>query len=400
MARRRGTKKQRTRRKVCVCTGARSEYGILRPVMRQIKKSRQLALQVVAAGMHLAREFGHTVDEIEADGFVVAERVPMLPSNDTLVAMSESVGRGIVGFTRAFAKLGSEIVVVLGDRTEAFAAAVAACLSGRILAHIHGGDRAEAGYDDYMRHAITKMAHVHFAATAGSAERIAKMGEDRRRIFTVGAPGLDEIRPLALPPAEVTKRRLGFDPRDPLILCVQHSVSTHPQDSAAEMRETLSALTEIALPTVVIYPNSDAGGRAIIRVIRSWEADYGREHGKWLAVYKSLPREEFFAVMKAASVMVGNSSSGIIEAASFGLPVVNVGRRQAGRERSGNTIDVPPRRDDVERAISRIIHDIELRKWLSRPKNIYGDGKASVRIRSVLERIGLGGAVRRKQITY
>jgi UDP-N-acetylglucosamine 2-epimerase (non-hydrolysing)/GDP/UDP-N,N'-diacetylbacillosamine 2-epimerase (hydrolysing) len=362
--------------------------------MKRVAESERLRLQVIAAGMHLAKEFGHTVDDIVADGFRVDARVAMLPRDDTAAAMAESVGRGIVGFTAAFEKLNSDIALVLGDRTEAYAAATAAALSGRLLAHIHGGDRAEAGFDDFMRHAITKLAHIHFAATGGSARRIARLGERQDRIFVTGAPGLDEIQPSKLPSATATKKRFDLPLRKPLVLAVQHSVSTHPRTAAAEMRETLHALDELALPTVLVYPNSDAGGRAMIAAIEK----LGKR--EWLRVFRSLPRNEFLSVMKAAAVMVGNSSSGIIEAASFRLPVVNIGRRQAGRERSGNTVDVAPRADKIGGALRGALFDAKVRKRLSEVKNVYGDGRASGRIVSVLEELEIGPDILVKQMTY
>lgn len=387
------------KRTICVVTGSRSEYGILRPVMRAVRAGRRMKLQVVAAGMHLSRAFGSTVTALEADGFHPDALVRMTPSDDSLAAMAASVGKGVTGFTRAFERLDPDIVVVLGDRTEAFAAAVAATLSGRILAHIHGGDRAEAGYDDFLRHAITKLAHVHFAATRESARRIERLGERPDMIFVTGAPGLDEIRTARLPSPAATKRRLGFPPDGPLALAVQHSVSTHPQTAAGEMEETLAALDALGVPAVIVYPNSDAGGRAMIEVIERCAKRLGGREGR-LCVFKSLPRDEFLAVMKAASLMVGNSSSGIIEAASFGLPVVNVGRRQAGRERSGNTLDVPPKRREILAAARRILTEPVLRGKLSRAGNVYGDGRAAARIIRVLGRISLALDTRRKQITY
>jgi len=380
--------------KVCVCTGTRAEYGILRPLMRRIDSSRRLLLQVAAAGMHLAREFGRTVDDILRDGFHVDARVEMLPRDDTRAAMAESVGRGVVGFTAAFQKLESEIVIVLGDRTEAFAAAVAGTLSGRVVAHVHGGDRAEGGYDDYMRHATTKMAHLHFAATEGSARRIRRLGERPGRIHVVGAPGLDEIRPSKLPSASDTKRRYGFPPRKPLIVAVQHSISTHPETAPAEMAETLAALEALSLPTILVHPNSDAGGRAIIAAIKG----FGKR--PWLSVHRNLSRDDFLAAMKAASAMVGNSSAAIIEAATFGLPAVNVGRRQAGRERSGNTVDAPHDRCKIEAALRKAIFDRAARRRLCVAENIYGDGKASARIVQVLEQVVPGPEILAKQITY
>ncbi len=380
--------------KICICTGSRAEYGILRPLMRQVAANASLSLQVIAAGMHLSEEFGHTVDCITADGFRVDKLVEMLPAADTPAAMAESVGRGVIGFTGAFESLSSEIVVVLGDRTEAFAAAVAGALSARVVAHIHGGDRAEGGYDDYMRHAITKMAHLHFAATEGSARRVRRLGERADRIYVVGAAGLDEIRPSRLPGVSETKKKFGFAPRTPLIVAVQHSVSTRPASSSAEISETLEALEALSLPTVLVYPNSDAGGRSMIETIES----FGPR--RWLAVEASLSRDDFLALMKAASAMVGNSSAGIIEAASLRLPVVNIGRRQAGRERSGNVIDVPADRARIAEALRTAIYDRVARQRLTSAKNIYGDGRASQRIVRILEQVEIGPDILAKQITY
>ena len=391
------------RRRVCVCTGSRSEYGILRPVMREVARRKGLRLQVVAAGMHLSKEFGRTVDDIISDGFKIDARVEMLPKTDTPAAMAEAAGRGVIGFTRAFKRLKPDVVVVLGDRIEAFAAATAAVLSRKVLAHIHGGDRAEGGFDDYMRHAITKMAHLHFAATAGSARRIARLGERKDRTFVVGAPGLDEIRPSRLPSAAATKRRLGFKPSDPLILCVQHSVSTHPDSAAAEMRQTLLSLEELALPTVIVYPNCDAGGRRIIRLINEFVARHAHNShnsSRRFLAFRSLPRHHYLAIMKAASLMVGNSSSGIIEAASLRLPVVNVGRRQAGRESSGNTIDAPCDKRNIIRAITKVLANDDLRRKLRSAGNLYGDGKASRRIARTLAEIPLTPDIYVKQIGY
>jgi UDP-N-acetylglucosamine 2-epimerase (non-hydrolysing)/GDP/UDP-N,N'-diacetylbacillosamine 2-epimerase (hydrolysing) len=366
--------------------------------MRILAKSRTIQLQVAAAGMHLSREFGRTIDAIRADGFKVDAEVEMLPKNDTPAAMAESVGRGVVGFTRAFERLKTDIVVVLGDRTEALAAAVAATLSGRILAHIHGGDKAEGGYDDSIRHAITKLAHLHFAATHESRNRIVKMGERKEYVRRVGSPALDEIRVRDLPSAATTKKKHGFPTDKPLILCVQHAIPTSPQTAGTEMDATLSALARLRLPTIVIYPNSDTGGRNIIKVIKSYERKQRTRRGSsagWLKAYKSLPRDEYLAVMKAASVMVGNSSSGFIEAASFRLRVVNIGRRQTGRP-PHNVIQAEHRWRDILQKVRKALAAGKL----PFARNAYGDGHASPKIARNLETTALGPKLRRKLITY
>ena len=389
-------------RRICVVTGTRAEYGLLRPVMRAIERTGGLGLQVLATGMHLARRFGHTVDEIAADGFKIDARVPMTPREDTNAAMAASVGTGLRGMARAFARLRPDIVLVLGDRVEAFAAATAAALSNIVVAHVHGGDRAQAGYDDYLRHAITKMAHLHFAATAASARRIARLGERRERIWTVGAPGLDEavrsaqceVRSAEAQDAiAATLRTAHCALRTPFLLVVQHPVSTRASAGAGEMRETLAAVRASGLPALVVYPNSDAGGRAMIDVIE-------RARRPNLIAVPSLPRDEYLALLRRAAALVGNSSSGIIEAPSFRTPVVNVGDRQAGRERAANVIDVRPTRAEVLRGIETALHDAAFRRRLARCRNPYGDGHAGVRIARVLTRVPLDERLRMKSITF
>jgi len=384
-------------RRICVVTGTRAEYGLLRPIMRAVGETRGLALQTVATGMHLARRFGYTVREIERDGFAIDARVRMTPTADTNAAMAAGVGTGIRGLAAAFADLHPDVVLVLGDRVEAFAAATAAALSGIIVAHVHGGDRAEAGYDDYMRHAITKMAHLHFAATRASADRIARLGERRDRIRVVGAPGLDEIRTAVLPAPAALTERYGLDTARPYLLVVQHPVSTHADRAAREMTATLTAVARGGLPALVIYPNADAGGRAIIDVIRRFG---GRAGSAPVAVRSSVPRLDYLALLKHAAALVGNSSSGIIEAPSFRTAVVNVGRRQAGRERAANVIDVEPTAADLTRGIERALNDAAFRRRLARCRSPYGTGRAGEKIARHLARAVLDDRLRRKRITY
>jgi len=383
-------------RRICIVTGTRAEYGLLRPIMRAVRRRRGLALQVVVTGMHLARRFGHTVDEIAADGFRIDARVRTVPRDDTNTAYAASVGTGVRGLARAFDDLRPEVVLVLGDRVEAFAAATAAALSNRVVAHVHGGDRAQAGYDDYMRHAITKMAHLHFAATRASARRIERLGERRDRVWVVGAPGLDEIRTARLPAASTLRRRYGLDATAPFLLVVQHPVSTQSDRAAREMRATLGAVLKSGLPALVVYPNADAGGRRMIAVVERTAA----ENSERLIAVPSLPRLDYLALLKCAAALVGNSSSGIIEAPSFKTPVVNVGDRQAGRERANNVIDVKPTRADVARGIEQALNDTTFRRRLARCRSPYGTGHAGVAIARVLARVPFDDKLRMKRITY
>lgn len=382
-------------KKVVVVTGTRAEYGILYPVLRAIETEPELKLLLVVTGMHLSHEFGYTVKEIENDGFEISARVDMLPSCDTLEAMAESVGRGVTGMAQTWERLKPDIILVLGDRTEPLAAAIAGFYMNIPVAHIHGGDKSTGGHaDDSVRHAITKLAHIHFPATQRSAVRIFKMGEEEWRVHTVGSPALDIILNETLLSAEDLAQQLGLDLCRLLILLVQHSVTTQVEAAAQQMRETLAALVEAGYPVVLIYPNSDAGGREMIRVIREFEKCAA------IKTFKSLPRREYLSLMKVANVLVGNSSSGIIEAPSFGLPVVNIGIRQEGRERGGNIIDVGHNKQEIMKAIEKALTDKEFLAEVKKGENPYGDGQASPRIAEILSKLEIRPQLLQKKITY
>ena len=365
-------------KKVCVVTGTRAEYGILRPVMRAIDASGALTLQVIAAGMHLDDEHGHTVDEIVKDGFAVDATVEMSPEKDTPPEMGRAVGRGTLRFIDVIEKLSPDVVLVLGDRTEAFAAAIAGVFCGKCVAHIHGGGRRRGGFDESMRHAITKLAHVHFAATQESCTRICRMGEDPAHVHIVGAPGLDDRFDLEFVNSEELGRKLGVDFSRQVIVVVQHPVSTRPDDSADEMRETLEAVVSFDLPVVIIYPNNDAGSKRSINVIREYESR------PFVKVFVNLPRNEFLNLLWCASVLVGNSSCGIIESPSFRLPVVNIGDRQEGRGCPANMINVPHERDEIADAIANALDDEKFKRRFVGIANPYGTGDASRWIADIL----------------
>ena len=380
-------------RKIAVVTGTRAEYGLLRPVMEEIRRHPRLRLAVVVTGMHLRRQHGMTVNEITGDGFEVDERVKMAPADDSGAAMADAVGKGIHGMTKSFKGIGPDFVLVLGDRIEALAAVVAAAYMNIPIAHVHGGDSARAGLDESVRHSVTKFAHVHFAATEKSGQRILRMGEDDWRIHVVGAPGLDSILNTRLPTRRKLQQELGLDLEAPYALMVQHSVTTEPGLAGRQARETLEALKRSRFEVLVIYPNYDAGGRQIIKIISEY-ARFPRFHA-----FKNLEHTVYLSLMKHAAVMVGNSSSGIIESSSFKLPVVNIGMRQEGRERSANVIDVSHERTKILKAIkkatSRSFAEIVLRA-----KNPYGDGKAGKRIARILARVAINKKLIQKKLAY
>ena len=382
-------------KKIAVVTGTRAEYGILQPVLRAIQAREELKLLLVVTGMHLSREFGYTVDEIEKDGFGISARVEMMPGSDTLQAMAESVGTGIIGLAKTWQQLKPDIILVLGDRVEPLAAAISGAYMNIPVAHIHGGDSSKGGLDEYARHAITKFSHIHFPVTQKSAGRVIRMGEDEWRVHMVGSPALDVILNEPLIPREKVIKKFGINAAKPLILLVQHPVTTEADKAGEQMTETLEAVVELGYPVILLYPNADAGGRRIIEVVKDYEKRY-----PFIKVIKSLPRPEYLSLLKNVSVLVGNSSSGMIDASSFGLPVVNIGTRQEGRERGDNVIDVGYARQEIIMAIRRALTDKEFLKVVKKSRNPYGDGKASVRIAEILSSIEKTPRLLQKKITY
>ena len=379
-------------RRICVVTGTRAEYGLLKPVMEEIRNS-GLQLRLVVAGMHLSHEFGNSYQVIERDGFEIAARIDMLLSGDNHAAMAKSIGIGIYGMAQALESLDPDLVLVLGDRVEAFAGAVSGAGLNKIVAHLHGGEVTRGGLDESMRHAISKFAHLHFVATEGSRVRLIKMGERQDTIHRVGAPGLDPILNTKLLGLDQVAETLGIVVKAPFLVIVQHPVSTDAEAAESQMRETLEAAKSVSLQSIVIYPNSDSGGRRMIEVIESYRGE------PWLHIFRNLSHEMYLSLLKHAAVLIGNSSSGIIEAPSFHLAVVNIGSRQTGRERSNNVIDVSPARSAISEAIHRALYDTEFRSSLCACVNPYGDGEASRRVVQVIRGLKVGPHILQKQLS-
>jgi GDP/UDP-N,N'-diacetylbacillosamine 2-epimerase (hydrolysing) len=383
------------KRKITVITGTRAEYGLLYPVMRAIQNQPELDLSIIATGMHLSPEHGYTITEIENDGFKVDVAVDMLLCNDTGASMAKSLGVGIIGITQALEHIKPNIVLVLGDRGEPYAGVIAASHMNIPIAHIHGGDSTSGGcIDESIRHSITKFTHIHFPATKESAERIKKLGEETWRIHTVGAPGLDTILNTDLFPKEQIIEKYSLNANEPLLLAVQHPVTTQPENAANEMRTTLEALAELGMQTILVYPNSDAGGRSMIEVIKEYE------HLPFMRTFMSLPHIEYLSLLNIADVLVGNSSSGIIEASSFHLPVVNIGIRQEGRQRLDNVIDAVSDKEKIIEAINTALYDKAFKQKVDECVNPYGNGKAGLRIAEVLAGLEINQKLLQKQITY
>lgn len=363
------------RRKVCVVTGSRAEYGLLRGVMREIANDPRLELQVIATGMHLAPEFGLTFREIEADGFTIDAKVEMLLSSDTPLGVTKSVGLGTMGMGDALDRLEPDLVLLLGDRFEILAAAIAATIAGIPVAHVHGGEITEGVMDDAIRHAITKMSHLHFTSAEGHRTRVIQMGEDPDRVFNVGAPGVDEVMNTELLNKTRMEAELGIALKDPVLLITYHPVLIGGGDPARGLTELLAGLEGIDGTFVFTRPNADPGGRVLNTLIDSF---VGGRNGRAVAV-TSLGPQRYASMLALADVVVGNSSSGLIEAPAMGTPTVNVGNRQARRLRGESVIDASEDRKSVSAAVRKAL-SAEFRATAAGAKSPYGVGGAAKRI--------------------
>ena len=384
------------KRKICVVTGTRAEYGLLKNIMRRIDESDDLDLQLIVTGMHLVPEFGHSIDIIRADGFKIDLEVPLVIEGNGKATMAQSIGFGIINLTLAYEVLNPDVVLILGDRFEIFAAATAAAYSGRVVAHIHGGDKLQAGYDEYSRHAITKISHIHFPATQKSAERIQKLGEEPSRIFIVGYPSIESIISIKYASKEKTFHKFQLDLQKNLILFVLHPLSTDPEGACNEMKIALESIVELSDQIIIIYPNVDPGSKDMIKILHSYESKYPEK----IKSYTNLPYEDYLHLLKYCNVLVGNSSSGIIEAPSFHIPVINIGPRQKGRERADNIIDVPFKKDQISDALIRALNDEKFIHIVQNCANPYGEGKTSGIVCSVLRDIKIDSSLLVKSITY
>jgi GDP/UDP-N,N'-diacetylbacillosamine 2-epimerase (hydrolysing) len=378
-------------RRICFVTGTRAEFGLMNSVLQRIGEDRRLSLQIIATGMHLDRSRGKSLHDIKQAGWPIDRTIPWRTSSTSQARTAIAMGNAIAGLAEAFEQMASDIVLVTGDRVEAFAAASAAHVSGRLVAHLHGGDRALGLVDDSLRHAITKLAHIHFPATVKSAQRIAKLGEDRWRIFRAGSPGLDHIRVSAAARSELAREFPTLHPRQ-FALLVLHPQSPIEADEAKLARAVIQQIRAVDLPgTVIIYPNNDPGSGGIVRV---WES---LARSPRFVIRKNISREMFLGLMRDAAVLVGNSSSGIIEAASFGTPVIDIGRRQLGRERGGNVRHVEHPGAKLRSALNQIWRNGHPRR-IAGP-NPYGGNGAAAKIARTLADIKLD-RFRPKLIAY
>ena len=373
------------RRRICVVTGTRAEYGLLYWLMKEVDSDSELQLQMVVTGMHLSPEFGYTYRQIEQDGFVIDRKVEMLLSSDSAVGVGKSIGVATIGFADAFAGLRPDLIVLLGDRFEALAAAQAALVAQIPIAHIHGGETTEGAYDESIRHSITKMSQWHFVAAEQYRKRVIQLGEVPDRVFNVGAPGLDNLHNLELLARSALEEVLGIPLRKPVFLITYHPVTTDQRDPTRGMSELLAALSGFPDATIIFtYPNADTGGRALAGQIEHWVAENA---GRARAVV-SLGQTRYLSLMHECDVVLGNSSSALIEAPVLKRAAVNIGDRQLGRLSASSVIHSDEDRDAIFKAIKRALSE-QFRAQLHKTDSCYGAGGASRRIKDKLKNVPL-----------
>ncbi len=371
-------------RKICVITGTRAEYGLLRWVMQGIKDDADLNLQVIATGMHLSPEFGLTYKAIEADGFEIDRKVEILTSSDTPVGIAKSMGLGMIGFADALNELNPDLIVVLGDRFEIFSAVSAALVARIPVAHLHGGESTEGLIDEAIRHSITKMSHLHFVAAGEYKQRVIQLGEQPERVFLVGGLGIDNIKRLKLLERSALEADLGFKFDKRNLLITFHPVTLEKASAVKQMQELLSALAKLE-DTQLIFtmPNADTDGRSLIKMVEQFSSQYPNAHA-----FTSLGQLRYLSCLAQVDGVVGNSSSGLAEVPSFKKGTINIGDRQRGRLQATSVINCEATQQNISDAIYTL-YSPNFQMDLSQVCNPYGEGGASDEIVKIIKSVTL-----------
>ena len=377
-------------RKISVVTGSRADYGLLRWVMQGIKDDPELNLQVIATGMHLSPIFGLTHKVIEEDGFRIDAKVEILGSSDSPAAIAESMALALAGTAKAFSELKPDLVVVLGDRFEIFAATAAALVFKIPVAHLHGGETTEGAFDEAFRHSITKMSHLHFVATDEYRSRVIQLGENPKNVYLVGGVGIDSIKNLPLLSREELEAQLGIKFGAKSLLITFHPVTLDAESPEHQMKELLAALSHLNDTTLIFtIPNADTGGHVLIRMIEEFVGQ--NENAK---VFTSLGQLKYLSCISYVDGVVGNSSSGITEVPTFKKGTINVGDRQLGRIQAASVINCEPKENDIKRAI-KTLYSPEFKSNLAATENPYGEGGASARVVKTLKEFSLEGIIKK-----
>ncbi len=382
-------------RKICVVSGSRADYGHLQSLMRACALDSSIDLQMIVTGSHLAKEQGQTYRQIQKDGFKIHAKVNISKFDDSAVGITKRIGLACHGFGDAFARLSPDIVVVFGDRYEILAATIAAYVGKLIIAHLHGGELSEGALDEGFRHAITKMAHVHFAATENYRRRIVQLGEQPKNVFNFGAPGLDALRSMKLLSKDALSSELKFDLKGRCAIVTFHPETLDRGLSRKQLDGILTAIGAFDLKVIFTKANMDPQALQINKAL----AEFCKKNPLRYRLVDNLGVQKYWSCLASFDLMIGNSSSGIIEAPSFRLPVINVGDRQKGRIRSCNIIDVPIKTFDIRKAIAKALSK-SFKKSLIAMKNPYqrfDDGKSGWRIKEQLKRVEIDGDILKKK---
>ncbi len=380
------------KRKITVTTGTRADYGLLRPILSKISSSKNLELHLIVTGMHLSKKFGLTINEIKKDGFKISVSFNMIQKGTSKYLVAEKLGNAVVKFSKIFNKIQPDINVILGDRDEMLASAISGYHMNIPNAHIHGGDRS-GGIDEYTRHAITKISNIHFASSLKSKERILRMGENPKYVFFTGSPAVDEIKSHLITNRKILESKYGFKFSGNEILLLQHPVTTQTENTKKQIINVLKAIQKVNKLTIAVAPNSDSGNNIIFKQLEK----FSKLHPSFM-LFKSFPRSDYLGMLKNCKVLVGNSSSGIIEASYFKIPVVNIGIRQKNREKGSNVLDT--KNNSVNTIHKKLVMALKMKKSDLSTTSIYGDGNAAKKIIKHLETIKLTHALIEKQILF
>ena len=390
-----------SKRKVGIFTGNRAEYGLQYPILKAISADPRFDYYLLVSGAHLKDDFGRTLEEIEKDGFKIYSEVTLEMPDDSLLATSQAIGSGVLNLSAILADIEPDFLVVYADRFESFAAMITSTQMGIPTAHIEGGDYTEGGaLDDSVRHAMTKLAHLHFTTNEQAALRVKNMGEENWRVFNVGFPALDLINDNNFASPEEVYDRFELDSAKPILIFTQHSVATEFENAATQVKPSLAALENAAVEwdcqVIVTYPNDDAGGRRIMAELEKLDD----RNVTNIQVHRSLGRYYYHGVLNVAAACIGNSSSGIKETPVFKCPNIDIGKRQKGRLRGNNVITTEYDKEQIKAAIKRCLFDSEFKKVMENCENPYGAGGAGPKIADVLASVPIDSKLIQKKMTY
>ncbi len=377
-------------RKICVITGTRAEYGLLYWLMKGIDADKDLELQIIVTGMHLSPEFGNTYQQIEKDGFTIDEKVDIKLTSDSEIGVSKSMGLGMIGFANSLHDLSPDLIVVLGDRFEIFSAVSAAMIAKIPVAHLHGGECTEGSFDEPIRHSITKMSHLHFTATKEYKNRVVQLGEHPNRVFNVGGLGIDNINQLKLLSKVEFEKSINFSLGEKNILITFHPVTLEKSTAGVQFKELLESIDELKNTTIIFTKaNSDTGGRVVNSMIDGYVADHDNAIS-----FTSMGQVNYLSALQFVDAVVGNSSSGLLEAPSFKIGTIDIGDRQKGRTKAGSVISCQPNKRSIDVAFNTLYSD-GFQGALDSVKNPYGTGGASNSILVIISQFNLSNILKK-----